>query len=170
MEEVDKVIRNMELIIAIRKVQDDDTPQNRSRMISEMMRSKFITPAVISAETEEEVRRNKAKGLPTSIQASFKVINTTDGRKFLPAFTDTAQMREWKTRCHITEPVRNMVMNFDAYAKYIFGSNGDLAGFVINPFGENMVFPYDLMKSLMSQKMEHEQRVAEQRAQNTRDE
>lgn len=166
MEEVDKVIRNMELIIAIRKVQDEDTPQNRSRMISEMMRSKFITPAVISAEAEEEVRRNKAKGLTTSVQASFKVINTTDGRKFLPAFTDTAQMREWKTRCHITEPIKNMVMNFDVYAKYIFGSNGDLAGFVINPFGENMVFPYDLMKSLMSQKMEHEQRAAEKREQN----
>lgn len=160
MEDINKKIQNLELIIAMRKLQDENTPQNRSKMISEMMRTNFISPAIVSAEEEEKVRRNKEKGVRTPIHVSFKVINTKDGKKFLPAFTDTVQMSEWKTRCNITDPVKNMVMNFDVYAQYVFGSKGGLAGFVINPFGENIVFPEELMRSLLKQKMEHAARAA----------
>ncbi len=164
MEDINKKIQNMELIIAMRRMQDDNTPQNRSRMISEMMRTRFITPAVVSPEEEEKVRRNKEKGLKTPIQVSFKVVTTKDGRKFLPAFTDTIQMKEWKQRCNITDPVKNMVMNFDVYAQYVFGSGGNLAGFIINPFGENIVFPEELMRSLLKQKMQNMARAAARKA------
>lgn len=163
MDEINKKIQNMEFIVAMRKVQDDNTPLNRSRMIAEMMRTKFITPAVVSPEAEEKVRINKQKGLKTAVQASFKVVNTKDGRKFLPAFTDTVQMSEWMERCNITDPVKRMVMNFDVYAQYVFGSNGALAGFIINPLGENVVFPEELMRSLLKQKMENMARAAAKR-------
>lgn len=166
MEDINKKIQNMELIIAMRKLQDENTPQNRSKMISEMMRTNFISPAIVSAEEEEKVRQNKEKGVRTPIHVSFKVINTKDGKKFLPAFTDTIQMGEWKKRCNITDPVKNMVMNFDVYAQYVFGSKGGLAGFVINPFGENIVFPEELMRSLLKQKMEHAARAAKARGGN----
>lgn len=160
MEDINKKIQNLEFIVAMRKMQDENTPVNRSKMISEMMRTNFISPAVVSPEVEEKVRQNKEKGIRTPIHVSFKVIHTKDGKKFLPAFTDTIQMNEWKERTKMTDPVKNMVMNFDVYAQYVFGSKGGLAGFVINPFGENIVFPEELMRSLFKQKMEHAARAA----------
>lgn len=160
MEDINKKIQNLEFIVAMRKMQDENTPENRSKMITEMMRTNFISPAIVSEEMEEKVRQNKEKGVRTPIHVSFKVINTKEGKKFLPAFTDTIQMSEWKTRCNITDSVKNMVMNFDAYAQYVFGSKGELAGFVINPFGENIVFPEALMRSLLKQRMEHAARMA----------
>ena len=39
MEDIDKKIKNMELIIAMRMLQEEDTMENRNRMINEMMKS-----------------------------------------------------------------------------------------------------------------------------------
>lgn len=166
MEDINKKIQNLEFIVAMRRLQDENTPANRSKMISEMMRTNFISPAIVSAEEEGKVRQNKEKGVRTPVHVSFKVIHTKDGRKFLPAFTDTIQMKEWKERTNMTDPVKNMVMNFDVYAQYVFGSKGALSGFVINPFGENIVFPEELMRSLLKQKMEHAARAAKARGGN----
>ncbi|MDE7240009.1 MAG: hypothetical protein K2N41_09915, partial [Lachnospiraceae bacterium] len=73
MEDINKKIQNLELIIAMRKLQDENTPANRSKMISEMMRTNFISPAIVSPEVEEKVRQNQEKGVRTPIHVSFKV-------------------------------------------------------------------------------------------------
>ncbi len=155
MDNIDKQIKNMELIIAMRMLQEEDTLENRNRMINEMMKSKFVTPATIDPKDEERVRANKGKDGKTSVQVSFKIVKSKDGKKFLPAFTDTAQYNEWKERSGIKDGLRNMIMNFDVYAQYILNSNGDLDGFIINPYGENIVFTTGLIKSIVMTKAQH---------------
>lgn len=155
MEDIDKKIKNMELIIAMRMLQEEDTMENRNRMINEMMKSKFVTPATIDPKDEERVRSNKNKDARTSVQVSFKIVKSPDGRKFLPAFTDTVQYDAWKERSGIKDGLRNMIMNFDVYAQYILNSNGDLDGFIINPYGENIVFTTNLIKSIIMRKAQH---------------
>ncbi len=155
MEEIDKKIQNMELIIAMRVLQQENTPENRSRMLNEMMKSKFITPAFVDEEQEKKIKEDREKGVRSQLQVSFKVVNTTDGKRFLPAFTDTVQMNEWKAKSGITENLKNMVMNFDVYAQYVLNSGGKLAGFIINPYGENIVFSEELIRSLVMQKAKH---------------
>ena len=113
MEDIDKKVQNMELIIAMRVLQQENTPENRNRMLNEMMKSKFITPASIDEKEEEKMRENQKKGEKTPVQVSFKVVTTKDGKRFLPAFTDTMQLNEWKEKCGITEKFKNMLMNFD---------------------------------------------------------
>ncbi len=163
MEDIDKKIQNMELIIAMRVLQQENTPENRNRMLNEMMRSKFITPATIPESEAEKVRENQKKGENVPVQVSFKVVTTKDGRRFLPAFTDSVQLNEWKEKCGITIPLKNMIMNFDVYAQYILNSGGDLAGYIINPFGENLVFPAELIKNLAMQKAQHMAKIAKQK-------
>ena len=89
MEEIDKKIQNMELIIAMRVLQQENTPENRNRMLNEMMKSKFITPATIPESEAEKVRENQKKEQKVPVQVSFKVVTTKDGKRFLPAFTDS---------------------------------------------------------------------------------
>ena len=145
----------MEFIIAMRVMQQENTPENRNRMLNEMMKSKFVTPAVVDAEEERKARENGEPGKKVPIQVSFKVVHTKDGRRFLPAFTDTAQMNEWKEKSGITGNLKNMVMNFDVYAQYILKSGGELSGFIINPFGENLVFTEEIIRSLAMQRAKH---------------
>lgn len=163
MEDIDKKIQNMELIIAMRVLQQDNTPENRNRMLNEMMKSKFITPASIDAKEEEAMRENHKKGEKTPVQVSFKVVTTKDGKRFLPAFTDTVQLNEWKEKCKITDNLKSMIMNFDVYAQYVLNSGGDLAGYIINPFGENLVFTTENIKSLAMQKAKHMAALAKQK-------
>lgn len=163
MEEIDKKIQNMELIIAMRVLQQENTPENRNRMLNEMMKSKFITPATIPESEAEKVRENQKKEQKVPVQVSFKVVTTKDGKRFLPAFTDSVQLNEWKEKCGITIPLKNMIMNFDVYAQYILNSGGDLAGYIINPFGENLVFPTELIRSLAMQKTQHMAKIAKQK-------
>lgn len=163
MEELDKKIQNMELIIAMRVLQQDNTPENRHRMVVEMMKSKFVTPATVDAAEEQKAKENRDKGTKTPIQVSFKVINTKDGKRFLPAFTDSVQMNEWKEKSGITENFKNMVMNFDVYAQYVLNSGGELAGFIINPYGENIAFTEDMIRALATQKAQHMAKFAAQK-------
>lgn len=163
MEDIDKKVQNMELIIAMRVLQQENTPENRNRMLNEMMKSKFITPASIDEKEEEKMRENQKKGEKTPVQVSFKVVTTKDGKRFLPAFTDTMQLNEWKEKCGITEKFKNMIMNFDVYAQYVLNSGGNLAGYIINPFGENLVFPAEIIRSLAMQRAQHMARLASKR-------
>ena len=73
------------------------------------------------------------------------------------------QLNEWKEKCGITEKLKNMIMNFDVYAQYVLNSGGNLAGYIINPFGENLVFPAELIKSLAMQKAQHMAKIAQQK-------
>ncbi|MDE6420643.1 MAG: hypothetical protein K2K87_08970 [Lachnospiraceae bacterium] len=59
MEDINKKIQNLEFIVAMRKMQDENTPANRSKMISEMMRTNFISPAIVSPEVDLKLRQNK---------------------------------------------------------------------------------------------------------------
>lgn len=156
-KDINKEIQNMELIIAMKLVKDNPSQENRNRMVNEMMKSRFLTPAIIPMSEQERV---KEEGKRTQLQVTFKTITTKDGRHFLPAFTDTFQIDTWKEKTNVTEEIKSMVMNFDAYAKYVMQSKGELSGFIINPFGENIVFPTELMKSLMAQKVAMIQRAA----------
>ncbi len=151
MEDLDKKIQNMELIIAMRVLQESDTKENRNRLINEMMRSRFITPAFIKEEDAKLMAKLKESGEKRPVPISFKVVTARDGKRFLPAFTDTMQYNKWIEKCEIKDPLKKMVMNFEVYAQYILGSGGELSGFIINPFGENLVFPEPMVRNLAMQ-------------------
>lgn len=161
MEEIDKQVQNLELIVALRVLQENDTPENRSRMIQEMLKSKFITPATIDEEEEKKAREYRQKGLKGSLQVKLATVHTKDGKHFLPAFTDSMQLNEWKERIHLAGEPKKMVMNFDAYAQYVLKSNGALNGFVINPYAENLVFTEETIRSILQQRAGHMARQAQ---------
>ncbi|MBQ0042740.1 MAG: SseB family protein [Lachnospiraceae bacterium] len=154
MDELDKKIQNMDLIIAMRKMQDRDTQENRNNLINQMMRSKFITPALVSEKEAMRVSEASKEGKRVPMQVNFKVVTAKDGKKFLPAFTDTMLFDKWQEKCGDSDECKKMVMNFDVYAQYILNSNGALSGFIINPFSENLVFPEPIIRSLAKQKAE----------------
>lgn len=163
MDELDKKIQNMDLIIAMRKMQDQDTPENRNAMINQVMRSKFITPAFVSEEEAKRVAKAQESGTKVPMQVNFKVVIGKDGKKYLPAFTDTMLFREWQEKSKTTEPIKKMVMNFDVYAQYILNSKGELSGFIVNPFSENLVFPEPMVRTLAMQKARFMKELAERK-------
>ena len=160
MEEIDKQIQNLELIVAMRVLQQDDTPVNRSKLLQEVMKSKFVTPATVDEEEEKKVRELRQKGLKGSLQVKMAMVNTNDGKHFLPAFTDSMQLNDWKERVHMDAEPKKVIMNFDAYAQHVIKSGGNLNGFVINPYAENIVFTEENIRSLLKQRAEHMSRQA----------
>lgn len=79
---------------------------------------------------------------------SFPMISDTEGHEYQPVFTDWKELGKWSA---IKEPPKTMIFSFDDLQTMISKLN-NIAGFVINPYGENFVVSQKLMASLKQRK------------------
>lgn len=140
-------IKNPEFIEAINAMKQDNTPDNRNKMLNEMMRSRFLAPVTIDPppvanEGDEPVK------LEAGSKINFHLITNNDGQKFFMAFTDMDELHKW----HNADGQQTAVLTFDDYAGLILNQDSNSDGYVINPFGANLVFPKDLVRSLRERK------------------
>ena len=141
MTEEIKPVENPKLVMAIQAMFDNNNAEMQSRMIDEVMRATFISPVVINSENQEPDEDGK-----TGID--FHMLENTDKQKFFMAFTDLDEMEKWKKK----EEQQTAILSFDEYASMVLDKESVSEGFVINPFGENLIFNKRLITSLFQQK------------------
>lgn len=144
-------VSNPALKPAIVKFRGDKSPQNFNVAVNEMMRTVFIVPAVIDlGKNPPKPDANGKIALPKETKVNFMLLNDPQGQRYYMAFTDGDELKKWKQAPH---PLQTVMLRFDDFAMML-SKNGQVAGFVINPFGESLRFDSKMVASLKKQKDE----------------
>lgn len=140
-------VANPELNAAAKKLRQENNPQNLNAVINQLTRAVFLTPAKV--EFNGEAPKPDANGriqMPKDTKITFSLVKATDGRSFFPAFTNEVELRKWQ------QNVANQViaLRFDDYARML-QQNEQVAGFVVDPFGDNLRFESKMVASIKQQ-------------------
>jgi len=132
-------INNKELIDSINTMKEEKTLEAQNKVITEVLKSKFLCPVILEAAPKGGGRIDINKD--TKIQ--FSIIKTTDGKNYLIAFTSDEEVHKWQTN----KVQQSLIYTFEDYAM-IATNNETLDGFIIDPKGCNLVFTKEMIKEI----------------------
>lgn len=133
-------VTNPVLLQALSELHQNNTPENQNRVLDEIvMRAHFLAPIELAPAKEGECED----------VVQFQLISSQDGRTFLPAFTDWAELRKL---CGPKDQ-KTVILTFDDYASMLAGDSR-AAGFVVNPLGTPLTLDRDFVSFLAKQKQE----------------
>lgn len=141
MTEENRPVENQDLVIAIGEMFNNNNAMTQSKMIDQVMRAKFIIPIIIDKDICEQ-SQNDSSGI------DFHMLENSEKQKFFMAFTDWDELEKWKR----VEGQQTAILTFDDYSNMVLDQRSTAEGFVINPFGENLIFNKRLIDSLFKQK------------------
>ena len=147
MVDVNTPVTNPDLVLAIKEMQRNNTTETQDRMINEVMKAHFISPVNISPVPAPSDEAGKVV-LKESTTISFNMIANSADQQFFLAFTDWDELGKWRK----SENQQTLIMTFDDYAAMVLDEKGNSDGFVINPYGGNIVFNKDMVKVLRDEK------------------
>lgn len=147
--EFNKPVSNPMLVGAMELIKAEDSPEHRNMFIGEMVKAHFLAPAVIMPAPEEGPA-GELRLVPGS-QIQFPMLSTQDGKYFFMAFTDRMEWNKWKE----SEGKHTFSVTFDDLAGMLLkkdsqGKVSPALGFVINPFGANMIIPREMVAGLIA--------------------
>lgn len=140
-------VANPELNAAAKKLRQENNPQNLNLVINQLTRAIFLAPAKV--EFQGELPKPDATGrvqMPKDTKVTFSLLKATDGRSFFPAFTNEEELRKWQQNA----ATQVMALRFDDYARML-QQNEKVAGFVVDPFGDNLRFESKMVASIKQQ-------------------
>ncbi len=161
--EPNKPITNPMLVGSIELLKAEDTQEHRNLFVSEMMKARFLTPVVLTPppvpDGEGIVR------IDPKCKVQFPMLSTPDGKQFLMAFTDGQELKKWQN----VEKQPTFALGFDDYAGMLLskdkeGNVNPAAGFVINPYGGNIVVTKDMVAALLMNKLQKSGKLVRPRA------
>lgn len=139
-------ITNPALVQAMEELKEQKSQETERKFISELRKARFLSPAIIEVKNEngEFVTAVEGKADPKNTRVNFMMLTQKDGQKFLPAFTSIEEVRKWRKE----DKLQNVVSTFDQYLSIITADENGPNGFVIDPFGSNIIMPRELLLKL----------------------
>ncbi len=140
-------ISNPALVYAMEVLKEKKDKNSEMKFISELNRARFISPAIIEVKDENgEYKLAEGNGIsdPENTRIHFMMLTQNTGKKFMPAFTDMDELKKWREE----ENLQTIVTTFDNHMEMILSDDDGPSGFVINPFGSNMILPRELLTQL----------------------
>lgn len=139
-------IENPKLREAMRKLREADT-ENRMVTEEEFVRELLSAQFLMPAEFETPMPLPKPGEGPIQVQGKLKmfVLNAQNQESYLMAFTDAEEMRKWQKegKQHV------LLWRFPQYANILLKPDCPHIGFVINPYGENVIVKKDFIERIM---------------------
>lgn len=150
--EFNKPVSNPMMVGSIELLKAEDTPEHRQMFLDELQKAKFLAPVVIDPVPQPDEKGQVKIAKDAKIQ--FPMLSTEDGRKFFMAFTDWTELKKWRDE----ENQQTFAMNFDDYAGMLLrkdaqGNISPALGFVINPFGGNIVVTREMVASMIAARL-----------------
>jgi len=130
------------LISAMELVKSDNSEKHMEFFINELLQAKFICP--VSINPVPDVRPDGSFDMPKDAQISFPMITNVEGQKFVMAYTDMAELLRWKK----DSKQAVLIFKFPNYAEVVLQEDNPCAGIAVNPFGDNMVIPKELVRRI----------------------
>ena len=150
--EFNKPVSNPMMVGSIELLKAEDTPEHRQMFLEELQKAKFLAPVVIDPAPQPDEKGQVR--IPRDAKVQFPMLSTEDGRKFFMAFTDWMELKKWKDE----ENQQTFAMNFADYAGMLLrkdaqGNSSPALGFVINPFGGNIVVTREMVAGMIAAKL-----------------
>ena len=143
-------VSNPMLVGAIELLKAEDTPGHRSMFVGELQKASLLAPALVDPEPVED-GEGKLKITPGS-KVQFPMLTSSDGKWYYMGFTDKVEYRKWQEK---NRELPFFALKFEDYARMLFGrdSQGNICsalGFVINPYGANLVVQKQMVAGVMA--------------------
>ena len=135
-------VSNPELIKAINKAKENPNQANSNRMLNEAVKAKFLIP--IKMESTIVVDGTNGFGDVENANINFELLRANTGKTYYPVFTDLKEMQ----KCAVDKGQSSMIVNFDDLAALLLQPMNAVAGFVINPMGENVCFSTQMIAAM----------------------
>lgn len=118
----------------------------------ELLSTKFLSPI-----TQDSLQGCKSGESTLKEGATIKFIHLNDekGNSYLPVFTDWNELKKWNEK----DDVKTLILSFEDYKTMILENNSMFTGFVLNPYGHNIIFDKNLIQQAeenMTEKTESE--------------
>lgn len=137
MEDNKKTLNNMDLIISIKVMQGNPTPETQSAFINQMIHAKFLTPAVSAMKKDDSTGEDRK-------MYRFPHVANAEGAQYLIAFTDELELNKWQ----VEGEYEAILSDFRNFSSITLQNNSPYNGFVINPFNENIIVDKEIMNHI----------------------
>lgn len=135
-------VSNPACVEAMRQVRLQNTAENQSRMLEEIvLRGRFILPLLLSEQVVEDEQGRPA--VPQGTTAKVSLLIGGDGKNYLPAFTSKEAWEKWPA--HTKQYMAVAV--FKDYVE-LLDNDENLGGIVVDAFGESYMLPRAVVERL----------------------
>lgn len=148
--EFNVTVSNPMLVGAIELLKAEDTLEHRSMFVGELQKASLLAPALIDPEPFKD-EEGKLKITPGS-RVQFPMLTAPDGKKFFVGFTDMTEYEKWQEK---NKALPFFALRFEDYTGMLFqkdaqGNMSPALGFVVNPYGANLVMPKEMVAGIMA--------------------
>lgn len=144
--DINKPITNPKLLNAIEEMRKDNKKERF--FINELLKAKFLCPAKV--ELKNSVKDEKGQlivGEGSTI--ALTSIDDQQGKHYLMAFTDWKEIGKWSQE----ENLQTIILTCEDYQKFLTKEDSPYAGFVINPYGANIMLNNEILENIHSNEM-----------------
>ncbi len=138
-------IQNKALKNAIAALKAGADEEKFKTFLREAMKSKLLVPVIFSSEFKPDASGRVR--VDSNTRVSFVMVNTTNGKSFLPAFTDFEEAKKLKVSQEGN--LQYVVRSLKEYENMLEDPRNTAEGIVINPMNENMVLPKPLVLAMV---------------------
>ena len=135
-------VSNPELINAIKKAKENPDQTNSNRMLNEAVKAKYLIP--ITMDSTIVMDGDRGYGDVENASINFELLRANTGKTYYPVFTDLKELQ----KCLVDKNQSSMVVGFDDMAALLLQPMNAVAGFVINPMGENICFSTQMIAAM----------------------
>lgn len=142
MVDVNKPVTNPELVEIMNKFLNDRSTENELVLIERITQAHFLMPMILDGKIENGVLKKDSI-------ISFKMITNTANESFFVAFTDWEELDKWSK-----DKEQTLITTYEDLKAMVLKDTDAIKGFVINPYGQNIVITHELMQYFSSRKSE----------------
>ena len=139
-------VTNPELIKAINKAKEKPDQANSNRMLNEVVKANFLIPIKMESTIAVD---GQGYSEVENANINFELLRANTGNIYYPVFTDVQEMK----KCAVDKNQSSMIVNFDDLAAMLLQPMNAIAGFVINPMGENVCFSVQMIAAMKKDMM-----------------
>ena len=139
---IDPNVNNGDLIIALKIMQGNLNPNTQSDFINQMIHARFLCPALF--DPEPEINPEGVAVLQENSKIMLSSLSNPKKEMYLVAYTDAKEAKENKQ----SENQHTVACTYFDFCSMVLQENSPYAGFVINPFSENIVVSREIMMNI----------------------
>lgn len=146
-----QVITNPLLSGAVEAMKANGDDKSRQVVVEEILKATFLCPCVLSSEPVQDEKGELTISDNTVVQP--QMVQDKYGRPLLLAFTSQEECDKWKAETTVLNSY-NFGYGFRDYVALMLqempnGKRGPAEGFVIDPYGCNLVVDRDMAANIM---------------------
>ena len=143
-----KPLRNDVLKAEMEELRKTQDREQYVKVLNEVVNAQLLIPIQMDRKPEVDAKSGEVI-LDKDTEIRFEIIENNKGELYYPVFTDGEEMK----KLQLDKDQQVLIVSFGDLAAMLRMQADQMAGFVINPKGTNMVFPAGMV-SKMAEEME----------------